>query len=231
MARKKDKSSPAKPGRIKQILASYRMTKESDSKIGLILLGVFLLSGAITFGLLYLLLPGGWYFDIVGAAMIGLMAVLIVFGRRAQKAAFAQIEGQPGAAAAALGMLRRGWKLDPAISFNKNQDVVHRIVGPPGIVLVGEGNPNRLKTLMSNERRKHERVASEVKIHEILVGNGEGSVPVSKLSRYVTKLDRTLKPAEMTDVLARIKALDANRSNIPIPKGPVQTSMKGQRGR
>jgi len=230
MARKKAKSAE-KQGRIKQIAASYRMTKKSDTKIGLILLGVFLLAGAVTFGLFYLLVPGGWYFDAVGAVMIGLMAVLIVFGRRAQKAAFAQIEGQPGAAAAALGMLRRGWKLDPAISFNKNQDVVHRVVGPPGIVLVGEGNPTRLKTLMSNERRKHERVASEVKIHEILVGNGEGAVPVSKLSRHVSKLGRTLKPAEMTGVLARIKALDANRSNLPIPKGPVQTSMKGQRGR
>ena len=34
----------------------------------------------------------------------------------------------------------------------------------------------------------------------------------------------------MTDLLYRIKALDANRSNIPLPKGPVPTSMKGQRG-
>ena len=34
----------------------------------------------------------------------------------------------------------------------------------------------------------------------------------------------------MTDVLARIKALDANRSNIPLPKGPMPTSMKGMRG-
>src|SRR5680860_1469157 len=110
MARKKDKSA-AKQGRIKQIVASYRMTKTSDTKIGLILLGFFLIAGAIAFGLFFLLIPGGWYFDLVGAVMIGLMAVLIIFGRRAQKAAFAQIEGQPGAAAAALGMLRRGWKL------------------------------------------------------------------------------------------------------------------------
>ena len=55
------------------------------------------------------------------------------------------MEGQPGAAAAALRMLRRGWKTDPAIAFTKQQDVVHRVVGPPGIVLIGEGNPNRLR--------------------------------------------------------------------------------------
>ncbi len=62
--------------------------------------------------------------------MIGTLAVLIVFGRRAQRAAYAQIDGQPGAAAAALGLLRKGWKTDPAIAFNKNQDIVHRVVGP-----------------------------------------------------------------------------------------------------
>jgi hypothetical protein len=31
-------------------------------------------------------------------------------------------------------------------------------------------------------------------------------------------------------VLNRLKALDASRSNIPLPKGPVPTSMKGLRG-
>ncbi len=224
---KKDKA-PGKQGRLKQIAASYRMTKDADPKIGLILLGVFLVAGAIGYGVFFLL-PGGLVLDIIGAVMVGLMAVLIVFGRRAQKAAFSQIEGKPGAAAAALGMLRRGWKTDPAIAFNKNQDIVHRVVGPPGIVLVGEGNPNRLKTLLANERRKHERVASEVKIHEVIVGDSEGAVPVSKLSRHVSKLKRTLKPAEMTDVIARLKALDANRSNVPLPKGPIPTNLKGAR--
>ena len=140
------------------------------------------------------------------------------------------MEGQPGAAAAALRMLRRGWKSDPAIAFNKQQDVVHRVVGPPGIVLIGEGNPNRLRQLLANERRKHERVAAETPIHEVVCGNGEGQVPLPKLARHVQKLGRQVKPAEMTDILNRLKALDANRSNIPLPKGPMPTSMKGMRG-
>jgi len=222
------KDKPTKQGRMKQIVASYKMTKEHDSKIGLILLGVFLLTALVAFGLLWLL-PGHWAFDVVGAVLLGLLAALILFGRRAQKAAFSKIKGQPGAAAAALGMLRRGWKVDPAISFNKSQDVVHRVVGPPGIVLIGEGNPNRLKSLLGNERRKHERVASEVKIHELVAGESAGAVPVNKLSRHVTKLGRNLKPAEMTDVLARLKALDAQRSSIPLPKGPMPTNLKGAR--
>jgi Domain of unknown function (DUF4191) len=231
MAKQDKPAAEKKQGRLKQIVASYRMTKKSDPRIGLILLGIFLVAGALGFGLFFLL-PGGWILDLLTAVLIGLLAVLVVFGRRAQKAAYTQIEGQPGAAFAALGLLRRGWKTDSAIAFNKNQDLVHRVVGPPGIVLVGEGNPNRLKPLLANERRKHERVASETPIHEIITGDPNvyaGAVPVSRLTKHIQKLGRAVKPAEMTDVLARLKALDANRSNIPLPKGPMPTNLKGAR--
>jgi hypothetical protein len=232
----KDKSKKDKPekgekkqGRIRQMAVVYSMTKETDPKIGLILGGVFAVTAVVAFVALFFLLGGGIVFPIITAVLFGVLAALIVFGRRAQKSQYAQIEGKPGAAAAALNQLRRGWKVDAAIAVNRNQDLVHRVVGPPGIVLVGEGNPNRLRSLMANERRKHERVASETPIHEILCGTGEGAVPVPKLTRTVTKLGRSIKPSEMTDVLQRLKALDANRSNLPIPKGPVPTSMKGAR--
>jgi len=224
---KKDPSEK-KEGRLKQIALVYQMTKKTDPRIGLILLGVFLVTALVAFGVFYLV-PGGWVFDVITAVLFGVLAALIVFGRRAQKSQYAQIEGRTGAAAAVLSQLKRGWKVDPGIAFNRNQDLVHRVVGPPGIVLVGEGNPNRLKTLLANERRKHERVASETPIYEIVAGDGEGAVPVPKLMRHVSKLGRNIKPAEMTDVLQRLRALDANRSNIPIPKGPVPTSMKGAR--
>jgi hypothetical protein len=222
------KKDPSKPGRIKQIVQSYQMTRKADPRIGLVLLGTFLLAGAAGFALM-LLLVSSLVVPIVFGILVGSLVTMIIFGRRAQRAALAQIEGQPGAAAAALGLLRRGWKTDPAIGFTKQQDVVHRLVGPPGIVLIGEGNPNRLKPLMASERRKHERVVSETPITEIIVGNGPDEVLLRKLVRHVTKLPRALKPAAMTDVLARLKALDANRSNVPLPKGPIPTSMKGAR--
>src|SRR3954451_14905052 len=233
MARQRKKAKPAKdpkkPGRVKQIRQSYTMTKQSDPRICLILLGVFLLAGLAVFAFILLLLKS-LYFAITFGVLFGTLGVLIVFGRRAQRAALSQIEGKPGAAAAALGMLRRGWKTEPAIAVTKQQDVVTRVVGPPGIVLIGEGNVNRLRPLLTSERRKHERVASETPIHEVLVGHDPGQVPLGKLTKHVTKLGRELKPAQMTDVLARIKALDANRSAIPMPKGPMPTSMKGMRG-
>ena len=225
---------PEKTGRIRQFIDTYRMTKKNDRWIGAWILGSFLLVGAVGYVVFQFLLPGSGLLHgalaVVGALLFGSLAALIIFGRRAQKSAYAQMEGQPGAAAAALRMLRRGWKTDPAIAFTKQQDVVHRVVGPPGIVLIGEGNANRLRQLMATERRKHERVAAGIPITEVVCGNDEGQVPLPKLARHVQKLKREVKPAEMTDILNRIKALDAQRSTIPIPKGPVPTSMKGMRG-
>ena len=226
----KTKKDPTKPGRIKQIRQSYTMTKQSDPRIGLILLGTFVIVGLFGFALMLLFFRGSLVFPIVFGVLLGLLGLLIIFGRRAQAAAISQIEGKPGAAAASLGMLKRGWKIEPAIGVTKQQDVVTRVVGPPGIVLIGEGNVNRLRPLLSSERRRHERVASETTIHEIVVGRDPGQVPLAKLNKHVTKLGKDLKPAQMTDVLARLKALDANRSSIPMPKGPVPTSMKGMRG-
>lgn len=221
---------PNKPGRIKQIIQAYQITRKNDPKIPWILLGTFLLAGLAGFSLMLIFFRSNLLFPTLFGVLTGLLGVLIIFGRRAQAAALKQIEGQPGAAAAALGMLRRGWKTDPAIAFTKQQDVLHRLVGPPGIVLIAEGNPNRLKPLMASERKKHERVASETPLFEVYVGDGPGEVPLAKLVRHVTKLGRNIKGAQMTDVLQRLKALDANRPNVPLPKGPVPTSMKGARG-
>ena len=226
-------TDPAKMNRRQQLRETYRMTKETDKRIGLWLLGAFVIAGALGFGIFWIL-PGSGTFglvvSIIGAILFGTLAMMIIFSRRAQKAAYNRLAGQPGAAARTLTMLRRGWKTDDMIGFTKQQDLVHRVVGPPGIVLVGEGNPNRLRQLMLSERRKHERVAAEVPITEVYVGDEDGQVPLPKLIKHIQKLGRNVKPAEMTDVLQRLKALDSHRGKVPIPKGPVPTSMKGQRG-
>ncbi|MFT4287583.1 DUF4191 domain-containing protein [Nocardioides sp.] len=224
---------PSSMSRRQQYLETYRLTRQSDPRIGLLLLGTFVVAAVVGFAIFWLLPGGGifgWIISVVGALLLGALAVMIVFGRRAQRAAYARMEGQPGAAAAALTMLRRGWTTEPAIAFTKQQDVVHRVVGPPGIVLVGEGNANRLRPLLTDQRKKHERVLYEVPVQEVVVGAGEGQVPLPKLVRTVMKLDRKVKPAEITDILNRVKALDAQRGKIPLPKGPMPTSMKGMRG-
>jgi hypothetical protein len=218
------------PARAAQLRQAYRLTKEVDPKIGWILLATFVAAAVVAYALLFLIPPPWVVADVVLALMIGVLAALIVFTRRATAAQYKQIEGKPGAALAALGVLKRGWHTDQAIAFNRNQDVVHRVVGPPGIVLVGEGNSGRVKQLLAQERTKHARVAADAPLHEVVVGRGEGQVPLPKLAKTVSKMKREVKPAQITDIRARLKALDATRSNVPLPKGPIPTSMKGMRG-
>jgi hypothetical protein len=239
MARKKPKdepqvtTDPTQMSRRRQIVETYRMSKQEDPRIGWAMLLAFVVAGAIGFGLFWLLPPSDgllhWIMPVIGGLLLGLLGMMVVFSRRAQKAAYKRLDGQPGGAARALSMLRRGWKTDEVIGFTKQQDLLHRVVGPPGIILVGEGNPNRLRQLMGSERRKHERVAADFPIHEIVVGNDEGQVPLPKLVRHVQKLGREVKGPQMTDILNRLKALDAQRPKAPIPRGPVPTSMKGMR--
>jgi hypothetical protein len=234
------KSPAPKPGeapelnRRQQFVQTYQMAKRSDPAIGRWVAGAGLLGLVVGFAIFYLIVGRsstlGLILSVVGGLMTGLLAGLVLFSRRAQRAVYGQMEGQAGAAAGALGLLKRGWHVDNAIAFNKQQDIVHRVVGPPGIVLVGEGSPGRLKALLTSERKRHERVAVDTPVHEIVCGNDEGQVPLAKLSRHIQKMKRQVQPAEITDILARLKAIDASRPAVPMPKGPVPTSMKGLRG-
>jgi hypothetical protein len=224
---------PSTMSRRRQIIETFKMTRQVDRAVGWWMLLAFLVLGGIGFGIFWLL-PGDGIISlvmaIVGGLLLGFLGMMIVFSRRAQKAAYARLDGQIGGGARALSMLRRGWKLEEIVGFTKQQDMVHRVVGPPGIVLVGEGNPHRLRQLMASERKKHERVAADFPVHEVYVGNDEGQVPLPKLVKHVQKLGRQVKPAEQTDLLMRLKALDAQRPKVPLPRGPMPTNMKGMRG-
>ncbi len=227
--------APQKTGRMKQFVQAYKYASQTDKRLGWWTIGAFVVGAALGALGFWALPPRDMnVFKIIvmvlGALAIGALAAVVVFSRRAERAAFQQMEGKPGSAIAALTVLKRGWRTDQMVAVNKNTDLVHRVIGPPGIVLIGEGNPHRLKPLLTQERRKHERVDSEVPVHEIVVGNDEGQVPLRQLSKTVRKLPKAIKPAKMTDVINRLKAIDAARPKVPMPKGPVPTSMKGLRG-
>lgn len=222
-------TAPAEPpkGRLRQIAQAYRITKRSERFIGLRLLGWFLLVGGIVGAIGFLIM--GWWLALPFGIMSGFLAAVIVFGKRAERAAYAQIDGQVGAAAGALQMLKRGWHVKTAVAFTKNQDVLHRVVGRPGIILVGEGVPSRVRNLLAAEKKKHARVAGEVPIVDIVVGDDEGQVKIPKLIKHIQKLPKSTTPAEITELMQRLRALDAMRPQAPVPHGPVPTSMKGAR--
>jgi hypothetical protein len=223
--------TPAK-GRFGQMRQAYTLTKRTDPKLPLVMLATFLVA-ALVFAGIGLLLLGTGVVGIIASVFFGLLSgvlsSLIVFGRRAEKSAYAQVEGTPGAAAGVLEMLRGGWQVKAAIAFNRNQDVVHRVVGRPGVILVAEGEPTRVRSMLTAEKKKHARIVGEaIPITEVLVGRGEGQVPLPKLARHVKKLPKAVKPAEQTEALNKLKALDAMRPVAPVPRGPMP-SMKGAR--
>ena len=211
----------ANAGRLKQIRMAAGMVRRSNPRAMPIVLGsglgilvVLVIVGLLT-GLALLLIPLG--------VLLGLLVGMILFGRFAQAAQYAAIEGQPGAAAAILENMRGNWTVTPAITANRNMDVVHRTVGKPGVILVGEGSRAGLASLMATEKKKVARVAYEVPIFEFQVGNEEGQVPISKLQRKIMRLPRNLKPAAVSDINHRLKAL---QPSLQAPKGPIPRNIR-----
>jgi Domain of unknown function (DUF4191) len=207
---------PASLGRIQQLRMAAKMVRESNrwalpivALAGVGVLAVFVIVGLVT-GLLPFLAPLG--------VLTGLVLAMILFGRYAQAAQYATIEGQPGAAAAILQTMRGGWTVTPAVSANRNLDVVHRAVGKPGVVLVGEGSPSRLPSLLAAEKKRISRVAYDVPIYDFQVGNEEGQVPIRRLQRKLMRLPRNLKGQAVAELNFRLKALPAS---LQAPKGPL----------
>ncbi len=226
MARNDDEG-PEKTGRIAQIRQTYKMARRSDRWVGWITLGILL--GVIGLSVVVGIFVGPLWLWIIVGLPIALLGAAIVFGRRAERAAYGQIEGQPGAAAAALGTLRRGWDTTPMVGANRYQDVVHRAVGRPGIVLIGEGtSAGRVANLLAQERKRHARVAPEMPVVEVIVGREDGQVPLQRLTRHLNKLPKNIRPAEVTELRARLRALGS--TPIGIPKGPLPKGARIPRG-
>ena len=215
-ANSKDSADPASMGRIKQIRMVAGIIRKSNPRAlpivalaGIGVIAVFVIVGIFT-GLVPLLAP-------LGVAS-GLMASMIIFGRYAQSAQYAAVEGQPGAAAAILQSMRGGWTVTPAVSANRSMDVVHRAVGRPGVVLVGEGSPSRLPGLLAAEKKRIARVVYDVPIYDFQVGSEEGQVPIRQLQRKLMRLPRNLKGPAVADLNFRLKALP---QSLQAPKGPM----------
>jgi hypothetical protein len=205
----------AAPGRIQQIRMAASMVREANPRaLPLVALaGLGTLAIVVVVGVLI-----GQIFLIPLGVLLGLLVAMILFGRFAQAAQYSTIEGQPGAAAAVLQTMRGNWTVTPAIAANRNMDVVHRAVGRAGVVLVGEGSPTRLPSLLAAEKKRVARVAYEVPIYDIQVGDGEGQVPIRRLQRHVMKLPRNLRSSAVSDLNYRLKALP---QSLQAPKGPM----------
>lgn len=213
--------------RFRNIRSNYRITREHDPRLGLILSGTFLIAlvpfvtiGVGTRNLLTWLLIG---------LPLSILAVSAVFNRRAYRSAYISLEGKPGAAVAVVKtMAKRGWGINAAVNANRAQDLVHRAVGRPGVVLIGEGTSPGLRALMASERKRTARFIGEIPITDVVIGNGPDEVPISQLEKHLRKMNNVLAPGEVTELRKRLEALGS--VTVPIPKGPVPKGPRVPRG-
>ncbi|MCU1524889.1 MAG: hypothetical protein JWO18_1783 [Microbacteriaceae bacterium] len=214
---------PKEPGRLKQMFQVFQMTRKQDSTaiwwmalafFAPILLGIvagFILSGDA---------PLGFALWIIAGVLGGVLLFLIVLGRKAEKAAYAQIEGQPGAVGAVLkSSLRRGWTASemPVAVSPRTQDAVYRAVGNGGVVLIGEGPQSRTQKMLDEERRRVTRILPNVAVNFLHVGPDEDSIPLHKLAGRMARFKRSLNKSEVYAVSNRLSSLGKNQ--LPIPKG------------
>ncbi|MFY7066484.1 DUF4191 domain-containing protein [Nocardiopsis changdeensis] len=221
-AQGKDKKEP---GRLKQIgMVAKVVHRQSPRSIPLaagvavLILAVFVAIGIWT---------GSWILWPLTGLPIALLTGFIIFTRSAQRVQYQILDGQIGAGAAILDNMRGNWTTEFAVNANRQQDVVHRVVGRPGVILVGEGDPHRLKSLIASEKKRVSRVALDTPIYDYKVGNGEDQVPLAKLQRTLVRLPRTLDKKDVTQLNYRLRALPAK---MQMPKGPMPKNAKMPRG-
>lgn len=221
---------PAKaPGRIKQLLDVFSVTRRSDPSLPWWMLLAFAVP--VVLGVVVaLLIAGGNVFTIIVWVLLGVvtgvLAALIVMNRIAERAAYRRIEGQQGAVGAVLrATLRRGWRGSevPVAVSPRTRDAVYRAVGRPGVVLIAEGPKGRTQRLLDEERRKVARVAPNVPISLLRVGQEEGSIRLGQINRSLGRLKGTLTRAEVVAVSNR---LDSLGSGVPLPKGVDPTKLR-----
>jgi hypothetical protein len=219
-----DKKGEPKVGRIKRVTnqagmirQAFNLTRKNDPRLPWFMLIAFVVVAAVV-EVIGVLLASPYLF-IPLAVLLGLLAALVVFGRRAQGSAYRQVEGQPGAAAWVLEGMRGDWRVTSGVAGTAQLDAVHRVLGRPGIVLVAEGVPSRTRNLLAQEKKKIARVVGDTPIYDITVGDDAGQVPLRKLSAHVMKLPRNLSAAEVNSLGRRMSALGGAR--MPVPGGPL----------
>ncbi len=210
--------------RRSQFWQAFQMQHKDDKALVPILLAAVLGTAAVFFGVG--LLFGLQWFALPLGVVVGVLIAVVVFGRRLQRSVYSKADGQPGAAGWALENLRGAWRVTPAVAGTTQLDAVHRVVGRPGVILVAEGAPHRVKALLAQEKKKVARLVGDTPIYDVVVGNDEGQVSLAKLQRHLTRLPRNIDTKRMDSLDSRLAALSSRSGSASMPKGPVPPGAK-----
>ena len=222
MAReKREKKVRKTPEWIKTLRQAYSVTREARPILPILLPAIFIGVMAIGIGI-GIAVDRTLYISLM-TIPFALIITLFSFSRIAEGAAYASIAGQAGAGASVLMSIRKGWTTTAGVQVARNQDLVHRSLGRAGVVITGEGS-NNVRVMMTDERRKMERFLSGVPVHEILVGDEEGRIPLRKIQKHLKKLPKKLTKSQLREARAREKSLGGMK--LPMPNGPMPNMRK-----
>jgi hypothetical protein len=212
--------------RRSQLWQAFQIQRKEDKRLLPYMIGAFVLivGASAAFGILSGGLTG--YMMIPLGIVLGALVAFIIFGRRAQKSVYRKADGQTGAAAWALENLRGKWRVTPGVAATGHFDAVHRVIGRPGVIFVGEGSANRVKPLLAQEKKRTARIVGDVPIYDVIVGNGEGEVALAKLERHLTRLPANITVKKMDALESRLAALGTRAGASMMPKGPLPNSGK-----
>jgi hypothetical protein len=227
----KDTKPNKTPGMFAQFGDQIRFLKGVDPKAVPFAIAIGIAS-FVLITVLGVFISAGAFLGIVIWAVLGIvtgyLSALLTLTRRANTAIFTKYANEPGRISLTVGTLtRRVYKgTNQPVAVNaRTRDMVFRIVGPAGVVLLGEGAKNSTQQLLEDERRKVQRVASGVTVHTFFSSEDGQGVPLATLHKKVTKLKRTLTKNEIRAVQNRLAAMDS-RGGLPIPKGIDPTKMR-----
>lgn len=217
----------ASKGRRVQLWQAFQIQRKEDQRLLPYMIGAFVLIVA-AFNVVGVLSGStfSWVTLIPLGVVLGALVAFIIFGRRAQKSVYRKAEGQTGAAAWALENLRGKWRVTPGVAATGHFDAVHRVIGRPGVIFVGEGSASRVKPLLAQEKKRAARIIGDTPIYDIVVGNGEGEVPLAKLERHLTKLPANITAKQMDSLESKLIALGSRVGPAAMPKGPLPAGAK-----
>ena len=185
------------------------------------MVGVFLLAVLVVFGI-GLIFSVQWLVLPIGIA-IGVLAAISIFGRRVQRSVYAKAEGQPGAAGWALDNMR-GSGGSRRRRRHHHLDAVHRVIGRPGIILVAEGAPHRVKGLLAQEKKRNARVVG--KHPDLRHRRGQRRRPGSVGQAAAPPREAAPQHLHRRDGLPRDRLAALGSRTAALPKGPLPAGAK-----
>jgi hypothetical protein len=123
---------------------------------------------------------------------------------------------------------RSDFRVSPAVSATTAGEMVHLVIGRKGVILVGEGpNPAKVRQMIGQEKRRLAKVIGTAPMSDMIIGHGEGEVPMKKLQRTLRTMPNVISPKDVNALDVRMKALTARPQ---MPKGAIPKNMRPQTG-